>query len=829
MWGHIALFIIKYRQWLLGLIAIFTVTMAWFAKDVEMTYDFAQVVSPKDPDMVYFQQFKKTFGEDGNILVLGMQDSSVYQLGKFNQLRQLTDTLAKVEGVSGVLGIPRLIQIEKDTVNSKFVTAPIFKSAPRSQRQLDSLMRVVNNIEFYKGQIISPRSGATLLAVTLDPAYLNSNRRQAVMNNILGHAERFEKTTHIKMHYAGLPYVRSTMTSKVAGEMKFFAMLVVLVMGVTLFMFFRTWSAVVFPLLVVVCVMICCVGSIVLLGYKINLLTGLIPSILVVIGVPNCTYLLSRYHYDYRKSGNQILAMTRVIRKIGLITLMNNTTTAIGFVVFTFTDIAILYQFGMVATINIFIAFVISFIMIPAVFTYLPPPTEKQLEHLDSKPLLGIIHFLDHIVLHRRGTVYLAALGLLTIAGIGISKIEAVSFMVDDLPKSSSVNTDLDFFQAHFSGVMPLEFVVDTGKPKGLLKLPNLQKIDQFEKFLRAQPELSPPISMVTFIKAATQAFYNGEPEFYRLPNNDDKNFILSYLANSQGGSTTTGSPDSTKTTAAQGTAGASMNKLLNSFVDKNSQKARVSLKIADIGSHKLDTLVVRRIEPAMKRIFANSGMTVRRTGTTVIFTKGNEYVIGTLRESLMWAFGLVAIVVLLLFRSIRTIFYALIPNLFTLALTAGIMGYFGIALKPSTALIFVIALGIDGDNSIHLLAKFRQEMAMAGRTVTDAITNTMVEAGTSMIYTSIVLFLGFSIFAFSEFGGTKALGVLMGASLLITNFSNLVLLPTLLVTFEHGKDEKIPNDAPIRHYDETYHEEDDDMDLNLQRLSVERSKVKTV
>jgi predicted RND superfamily exporter protein len=268
----------------------------------------------------------------------------VYKLDKFNQLRQLTDTLAKVEGVSGVLGIPRLIQIEKDTVNSKFVTAPIFKSAPRSQRQLDSLMRVVNNIEFYKGQIISPRSGATLLAVTLDPAYLNSNRRQAVMNNILGHAERFEKTTGIKMHYAGLPYVRSTMTSKVAGEMKFFAMLVVLVMGVTLFMFFRTWSAVVFPLLVVVCVMICCVGSIVLLGYKINLLTGLIPSILVVIGVPNCTYLLSRYHYDYRKSGNQILAMTRVIRKIGLITLMNNTTTAIGFVVFTFTDIAILYH-----------------------------------------------------------------------------------------------------------------------------------------------------------------------------------------------------------------------------------------------------------------------------------------------------------------------------------------------------------------------------------------------------------------------------------------------------------------------------------------------------
>ena len=809
MWGHIALFIIKYRQWLLGLIAVTTVYMAWVAKDVQMTYDFAQVVSPKDPDMVYFQQFKQTFGEDGNILVVGMQDSSVYKLKKFLQYDQLTENLVKVQGVSGVLGIPKLINIEKDTVNNRFVTAPVFKSPPKSQAQLDSLMGVVNSIEFYKGQVIAPRSGATLLAITLDPTFLNSNKRGAVMDNILNLTNKFEKDSGIKLHYAGLPYVRSTMTSKVSAEMKFFAGLMVLVMAIILYVFFRTWSAVVVPLLVVVIVMIWCIASIVLLGFRINLLTGLIPSILVVISVPNCTYLLSRYHYDYRKSGNQILAMTRVIRKIGLITLVNNTTTAIGFFVFTFTDIAILYQFGLVATINIFVAFIISFIMIPAVFTYLPGPTEKQLEHLDSKPLVGIVHFLDFIVLRRRRTIYLTAAVLVGLAAIGISRIEAVSYMVDDLPKKSSVNEDLSFFEARFGGVMPLEFVVDTKQPKGLLKLPNLQKIDQFDKFLQAQPELSTPISMVTFLRAAKQAFYNGNPEFYKLPDNDDKNFILSYLANSSG----------------QGKN--STNKLLKTFTDSTQQRARISVKIADIGSHKLDTLVNRRIEPAIKRIFAGTNMVVRRTGTTVIFTKGNEYVIGTLGESLMWAFGLVAVVVLLLFHSVRTIFYALVPNILTLTLTAGVMGYFGIALKPSTALIYVIALGIDGDNSIHLLAKFRQEMAIANRSVSEAITNTLSEAGTSMFYTSIVLFIGFSIYGFSEFGGTKALGVLMGASLLITNFSNLVFLPALLVTFERGGSWHTPKAALVHHYDENYHEEDDDMDQNLQRLSVERTPAK--
>jgi predicted RND superfamily exporter protein len=671
-------------------------------------------------------------------------------------------------------------------------------------------MRVVNSIEFYKGQVIAPRSGATLLAITLDPTFLNSNKRGAVMDNILNNTEKFEKTTGIKLHYAGLPYVRSTMTSKVSAEMKFFALLMVAVMAVILYVFFRTWSAVIVPMLVVIIVMIWCVASIVLLGFKINLLTGLIPSILVVISVPNCTYLLSRYHYDYRKSGNQILAMTRVIRKIGLITLVNNTTTAIGFFVFTFTDIAILYQFGLVATINIFVAFIISFIMIPAVFTYLPGPSEKQLEHLDSKPLVGIVHFLDFIVLRRRRTIYLTAAVLVGLAAIGISRIEAVSYMVDDLPKKSSVNEDLSFFEARFGGVMPLEFVVDTKQPKGLLKLANLQKIDQFDRFLQAQPELSTPLSMVTFLKAAKQAFYNGDPDFYKLPDNDDKNFILSYLANSQGKGKN------------------STSKLLKTFVDSTQQRARISVKIADIGSHKLDTLVNKRIDPEIKRIFAGTDMVVRRTGTTVIFTKGNEYVIGTLGESLMWAFGLVSVVVLLLFHSVRTIFYALVPNILTLTLTAGVMGYFGIALKPSTALIYVIALGIDGDNSIHLLAKFRQEMAIANRSVSEAITNTLSEAGTSMFYTSIVLFIGFSIYGFSEFGGTKALGVLMGASLLITNFSNLVFLPALLVTFERGGGWHTPKAALVHHYDENYHEEDDDIDLNLQRLSVENAPAKT-
>ncbi|UOQ73369.1 efflux RND transporter permease subunit [Hymenobacter cellulosilyticus] len=805
MWSKLTLFNIKHRRILILLLAAITVFMGWHARKVEMTYDFAQVVSPDDPDMVYFQQFKKTFGEDGNVFVLGLQDSSVYELGNFNELRNLTETLGKVQGVSGVLSVTKLIKLEKDTSNQSFRASPIFKQAPQTQAELDSLMRVVNRQEFYKGQLISPTTGATLLALTMDPKFLNSSKREGVMKEILAHAERFQQKTGIRMHYAGLPYVRATMTTKVAAEMKLFVALTVAMMAITLFLFFRTWAAVVFPILIVLIVVVWCIGSMVLMGYKINLLTGLIPSIIIVIGIPNCTYLLSRYHYDYRKSGNQVLAMTRVVSKIGLVTLMNNTTSAIGFVVFCFTNIAILFQFGAVATINIFVAFLVSFILIPIVFTILPPPTPKQLEHLDATPLTKLLEFFEHLVLERRGMVYLAAAVMMALAIGGVTKVKSVSYMVDDLPKDSSVNSDLKFFEQHFNGVMPLEIVVNTGSKRGIMKLKNLEKIDRFEKFLRTQPVLTTPVSIVTFLKASTQAFYNDNPEYYRLPDNSEKNFILSYLAHSQGKA-----------------GGGLDSKLIRSFTDSTGQSARISLKIADIGSRNLDTLLTNQIRPQIKEIFNGTGMDVKLTGTTILFTKGNEYLINMLKESLLIAFGLVGLVVLILFRSIRAVFFTLLPNFFTLLLTGGIMGYFGIPLKPSTALIFSIALGIDGDNSIHLLAKFRQELAANGHRVRAAISTTLSEAGTSMIYTSIVLFLGFSVFAFSEFGGTKALGLLMSASLLITNFSNLILLPSLLVTFEHGKDENI-NESFIQHFDHTYHEEDDDAEINLRRIPLQK------
>ncbi len=821
MWNKIAIFIIKNRLRLIILLTVLTAFMAYKAKDAEMSYDFANVVSQDDVDMQYFQRFKQTFGEDGNILVVGMQDNKVYKLQNFKELKTLSEQLKQVEGVKAVISLPNLVQVVKDTAERTFATAAIFSPMPDTQPQLDSMLQVVSNQGFYDGQIINNKTGATLLAVTVDPAYLNSSRRVEVMDNVMEYTDAFSKRTGIKLHYAGLPFVRAVMTTKVAAEMKMFLLLALLVTGVTLFIFFRSLYAVVFPLLVINLVVIWVMGTIALLGFKISLLTGLIPAILVVIGIPNSTYLLTRYHYDYRKHGNKILALSRVISKIGVVNLVTNTTTAIGFIVFTFTHVAILYEFGVVAGINIFVTFIISMVLIPVVFSYLPPPSPKQLRHLEAKPLNKLLEFIDYIVHGKRHLVYFFTIVALVLSLWGIYKVKTVSFMVDDLPAESSVNADLKFFENHFNGVMPLEIIVDTGIKQGVMRLPNLNKLNQLENFLRTQPILSAPISVVGLVKTATQAFYGGDASSYRLPDNTERNFIFSYLAKQGKGDN---------------------QRLLRSFVDSTGQQARISLKVADAGSRELDTLIINKIKPELRDIYGGEGVTVAEegntmtftrddsgsqttvslTGTTLLFIKGNEHLINNLRSSLLLAFVLVTIVIALLFKSARIVIISLIPNMIPLFIAGGLMGFFNIPLKPSTALIFSIALGIAIDDSIHFLAKYRSELLSNGFNVSRAITTSIIEAGTSMIYTSVILFFGFVIFAFSEFGGTKALGVLMSVSLLIALFTNLIILPTLLMSFDSGKYERDP-DALIEHYDEFYLEhEDEELDLNQLKLKFE-------
>lgn len=747
---------------ILGLITVF---MAYQAQFIQWSYNMANVVPSDDPDQVYFRQFKKTFGEDGNIMAIGFKDSAIYQTRNFQRMRYLTEELEKIKGVKNALGLANLKMLEKNDQLKKFDLVPLFPEIPEDQETLDSLLQIAGSLKFYTGQLINPENGATLILITVEKEALNSEYRHTMVADIVRAGDQFEEVTAIDVHYAGLPYVRSVNTLKIKEELNKFLIYSVLVTGLILFGFFRSLKAVVFPLIIIGVIVVWVLGTISLFGFEITILTGLIPTIIVVIGIPNSVYMLNKYHYEYSAHGDQMVALGKIIKSIGIVMFITNFTTAVGFFVLVTTGIPILQEFGIIAGINILCTFIVSMILIPSVFSLFKPPSRRHLKHLDFKMLNGTLRMLDKWVHKDRKLIFMITLILIGLSLYGVTRIESLSFMVDDLPEESPLKTELEFFEDNFSGVMPLELIVDTGSKRGVQNLSNLQKINAFEVFLDSLEGISQPVSVVSFIKAARQAFYNQNPEFYSLPNKRESAFILRYLKDGSG-----------------------EEDISNSFVDSTGQLIRISLKMPDIGSIKMDSLVNEVISPRIDQIFNDTRMDVRITGTVPLFIKGNKFLINNLITSMIFAFFIIALIMALLFRNFKMIVISLIPNMIPLLLTGAIMGYFGIPLKPSTALIFSIAFGISVDDSIHFLAKYRQELHLHNFNVPVAVSRSLRETGASMIYTSVILFFGFIIFTASEFGGTIALGKLTSVTLLFAMLTNLVVLPALLLQFDSGK-----------------------------------------
>lgn len=803
MWTKLAHIVLKYRLFLIITLGIVTVFMAYKAKDLQMSYEFSQTVPNNDPDMVQFQAFKQQFGEDGNILAIGMLDSSLYTPENFYRLSLLCEELAKIDGVVEVLGLPNLKRIEKDEQNKQFLIEDIFKTIPEDQHTLDSLLQVARDQKFYAGQLFNEVNGATLVLITLKKEVLNSSKRIQVTEDIIFLGHEFTDKTGIDLKYAGIPFVRSVVAGRIKNEMIIFFFLSIAITGIILLLFFKTWDAVVFPMLIITVVVIWAMGILALFGYKINMLTGLLPPIIVVIGIPNSIYLLNKYHQEVEKYGNKIRALSVMIRRIGIVTLITNLTTAIGFGVLLFTKIVILREFGLVASVSVMATFLVSMILLPALYSYMPTPKGKRLKHLQFKFTDVFLNGVDLLVHRYKYRIFLVIGIIVVFSVIGLYRVYAVSYMVDDLPEDSQIKIDLAFFEENFSGIMPLEVVVDTGKKRGVINNRNLEKINELEEFLDAQEHISKPVSIVSFVKAARQAFYNNNPKFYGLPTRQDQNFILRYF---RGQSANSG--------------------LLNSFVDSTGQVMRVSLKIADIGSNRMDDLIQNTIKPKIREIFDGTGISAFATGTTLLFVKGNNFLIQNLRLSLLIAFLLISAIMAVLFRNTKMIILSLIPNIIPILITAGLMGFAGIPFKPSTAITFSIAFGISVDFSIHFLAKYRQELFANNFFVPVAVSNSIKEIGASMIYTSIVLFAGFIIFAWSDFGGTIALGKLTSITLLIAMFTNLIFLPALLLAFDDGK-RKADKHPLIDRYDNSYHEEEDE-EINIKLLKV-KSKVEDI
>jgi len=756
-------FILRFRIFFISLIFLLTLYMAYQGQFVRYNYNFSQTVPDSDEDMIFYKNFKKIFGEDGNVFAIGLKDSSIFDLKVFNNYNKYVQSLESIEGVNGVLSLSNLKVLKKDAKNKNFKFENLYSSFPETQNELDSLIILSKRQKFYENKIFNDNGAITLL-ITIDKLILNSSDRNDLMVKLINVSENFSQKNNINLHYAGLPYSRYIMAESVKSELVIFLIISILITSIILFIFFRSWDSVLVPILIIGVVVVWVFGTLSILNYKITLLTGLLPPLIVVIGIPNCVYMLNYYHFSLNKFSSRKKAISHVIKTIGLITLITNVTTAVGFFVLATTDIKVLNEFGIVAGINVIATFFVSIFLLPTIYLILPKPKSKQTNYLNYNFLCFLINLFKSISFHHQKKVFVLSGILIVISLYGFSKIKAGSFLIDDVPSESSLMKDMKFFESNFSGIMPLEIIIDTKKKRGVRNLNTLKKIDKLENFLKEKSYISDPISIVSFIKASRQAYYNNNPSFYSLPNSRDKNFILRYLSSGYG--------DNVEN-----------ENISKSFVDSLGQKIRISLNIADLGSHKIDSILRNVIQPEINNIFGKTDNEVKLTGTTLIFVKGINFLIENLLQSMLLAFIIISLIVSLLFKNIKMVIISLIPNIIPLIIAAGIMGICGIPLKPSSALVFSIVFGISVDYSIHFLAKFKNELTQT-KNVKNAVIKTIEETGRSMIFTSFILFFGFIIFAFSNFGGTIVLGVLTSIILFVAMITNLTLLPSIILYF---------------------------------------------
>ncbi len=760
MWEYIVRIILRNRISILIVIALITIIMAWQASKVSLSYEMAQMLPSTDTTFIDYNLFKDVFGEEGNVMFIGLEDERVFELEFFRQWHMLTETLQGVDGVTGIVNMtnmPRLIRNDEERV---FAFQSVFNGIPYDQMTLDSLVQTSLSQSFFDKLLFNQETGALLTAITIDRDILNTNNRIKPIKTIQQLGEEFSKSTGIKLHYSGLPFIRTKTAIKIESELKLFVFLAMLLASLALFVFFRSYKAMIFPMIIVVIGVIWAFGTISLLGYEITVLTGIIPPLIIIIGVENCIFLLNKYHYEYRAHGNKVKSLVRVVQRVGNATMLTNATTAVGFATFIITGNRILVEFGIVAALNILSLFLLTITLIPIFFSFLNPPNQHHVKHLDNKRMRELVEAVIHVITHHRSKVYTLAIILFAAGIVGITRLHTSGNVVDDIPHRDPLYKDLMFFERNIAGIMPFEIMIDTERVNGVLRPATLSAIDELQSELAKHPELSRPLSIAEVMKYARQAFYRGDPEMYDLPHRHDRAFIQSYL------------PKETL----------SKNNLLGSMVDSTMQRTRISVQMANIGTRDIRR-IQEELRPIIDAIFNPDEYQVIMTGTSVVFLKGTEYLVKNLLTSLVFAIIVISILMALLFSRARMVMISLIPNLFPQILTAALMGYLNIPIKPSTILIFSIALGISVDNSIHFLAKFRQELHLRRYNIQSAVLAAIRESGTSMVYTFVVLFFGFIIFTASSFGGTQALGYLIAFTLTVALMSNLFLLPSMLLS----------------------------------------------
>jgi len=764
MWDRAGHFLLKYRKGVLAFWALYIAFMAFFGRSVDISYEFAKMLPSTDSVFTTYMGFHEDFTESGNAIVLAAKDDAFFTPSVLNAWQDMATRLENEAEVVGVLSLHNAVDISLgEEEGAQMETRTIMNGRVRSPQEAFAIRDHYEALPIYHGLLSSRDNKTHLMAVTITDKANYSALIFDLFDRLHTETKRFERRTGIEIQISGLPYLRLNNARSIKGEINLFLILTGVVTVFIMLLLLRSLRAALIALAVVGVGVIGLYGIMGLLSYKITLFSALLPPLLIVIVVPNCIFFINKYHQEFAKDKDVQSALLNTIKKIGGVAFLTNATTALGFATFILTSSEALVHFGVAASINIFMVFLMSISIIPVLYSWLSAPKERHYKHLKQAWLVRWIEWLVETAEGHRSKVYVGSALLALLGIVGMAKMQTTGNLTTDIHETDPLITQMRFFEREMGGVIPLEIVIDTRVENGAEKSKVLKRVDQLQSALDTMNHLSRSLSLVDVLKFGRQAYYGGDPLFYALPNSQERTLIAASMPRLD-----------TKDLAF----------LTNGFLDDPHQKLRVSVQVDDLTRPEM-LVLIQRIQAMADAIFEKENYDLSYTGAGIIFLRSTKFLINNLAISLILAIFVISLLMAALFKTFRMVVVAIIPNLLPLLMTAGIMGWFGIPVKPSTVLIFSIAFGISVDDTLHYLARYRQELVGNGHNIAKAAISAIRETGPSMFYTSVVLFAGFLIFLASSFGGTQALGLLVSITLVFAMFSNLILLPSLLMSLD--------------------------------------------
>ena len=746
--------------------SILLVFLGMKAFTIKMGHNIANTLPETDSTMVVYRQFLEKYGPDGRAIFIGMIDDKLFELNTFQDYYDLNENIRKIDGVTECLSVTRVYNIVKNDSIKKFQLSQVVSRRPESQAEVDSIKEVIESLAMYDGLLFNTETHSAMMLVTLDDAHANTNIRKELIDAMSLYLNDYGTRHGVEMHISGMPYIREKTTQKMVKEIVGFTFLSIVVAGLILYLFFRSWRPLVSVMAIVLISVIYMFGIMAILHFEVTILTGVLPPLLIIIGVENSIFMLNKYHREFEVCHDKIQALKNVIVRIGPANLLTNTTTAVSFASFIITRNALLVPFGILASICIMLTYVLTMVLLPTFFSYQKKPEGKMVNYMNSPRITYIMNKISIFVLSRKRYIYAVLAVLMMACVIGAFRIDTSGRVVDDIAKNDKLYKDIMFFEDNVGGVMPFEISIDTRKPKGIMNANFIRKVQQLEDTLALYPEFSEPLSIAEVVKFARQGFYNGKREQFKIPSNNEFGFIMKYMPETKGGE---------------------MPAIVTQYMDKAMQCTRVSVQMANVTTPEIDA-ISRTLQPQIDKIFPKEKYDVVMTGSAMVTLQGTNYLIVNLSHSLFLAFVVIALLMVITFHKFKMVIISLIPNLIPLLFTAGVMGFCGIPLKMSTILVFSIALGISVDNTIHYLARYRLQMKNNDNDIKKSVMAAIQETGPSMIYSASILICGFLIFALSTFGGTKIVGFLVPFTLLVALITNILVLPALVLTFYKKK-----------------------------------------